>query len=57
LPAGPRVLFVNAGILGLVSFHQFLVATLPTQTYIRGEHLLLPERTSLYDRVMRRLLT
>ena len=52
-----RVLFVNAGILGLTAYHAFLKETLPKQTRLQGELLLLSERMSFADRALRRILT
>ena len=52
----PRVLFVNGGILGLLSFHQFLQRMLPTQSAIEWEHILLTEGLTLRARAVRRLL-
>jgi glycosyltransferase involved in cell wall biosynthesis len=51
-----RVLFVNGGILGLVSFHRFLTEWLPTQSAIEGETVLLGDHLSTGARVFRRLL-
>ena len=51
-----RVLFVNGGILGLASFHQFLVEYLPKQSTIDGEHVLLTQNLTLADRIIRRAL-
>jgi glycosyltransferase involved in cell wall biosynthesis len=51
-----RVLFVNAGILGLVSFHQFLKEYLPRQSVIDGRHLLLTDSLTTRERIVRRLL-
>lgn len=52
----PRVLFVNGGILGLISFHGFLRRMLPRQSAIHGEQLLLTEDLTLADRAVRRLM-
>jgi alpha-maltose-1-phosphate synthase len=52
----PRVLFVNGGILGLLSFHHFLEQMLPTQSAIDWEHILLTDRLTLRARAARRLL-
>jgi glycosyltransferase involved in cell wall biosynthesis len=52
-----KVLFVNAGILGLGAYHAFLQEALPKQSRIRGELLLLPEHLSTFDRILRRILT
>lgn len=52
----PRVLFVNGGILGLRSFHDFVREMLPRQDRIRGEQILLTEDLTLRDRAIRRLL-
>ena len=51
-----RVLFVNGGILGLVSFHDFLAETLPRQSAIDGRQLVLTENLTVIDRVIRRAL-
>jgi len=51
-----RVLFVNAGILGLASFHRFLHEYLPRQTAIDGEQLLLTDPLTTGERLVRRLL-
>ncbi len=51
-----RVLFVNGGILGLSSFHRFLVEYLPRQSAITGAHVVLTEHLTLVDRVLRRAL-
>src|SRR5918996_1520334 len=55
-PRRTRVLFVNAGILGLVSFYDFLREWLAKQSSVEGEHLLLTERLSLAERVVRRVI-
>lgn len=52
----PRVLFVNGGILGLRSFHDFITAMLPQQDRIRGESILLTADLTLRDRLIRRAL-
>jgi len=51
-----RVLFVNGGILGLSSFHRFLNEFLPRQSGITGEHVVLTQRLSMADRIVRRLM-
>ena len=51
-----RVLFVNGGILGLISFRDFLAEALPQQNVIDGTQLVLTENLSLLDRVIRRAL-
>jgi glycosyltransferase involved in cell wall biosynthesis len=51
-----RVLFVNAGILGLTAYHTFLQETLPKQSRLQGELILLPEQMSFVDRSLRRVL-
>jgi alpha-maltose-1-phosphate synthase len=51
-----RVLFVNAGILGLTAYHAFLKETLPKQTTLQGELILLSEQMSFADRALRRIL-
>lgn len=51
-----RVLFVNGGILGLASFHNFLSETLPRQGAIEGTQVMLTDNLSVPDRVIRRLL-
>jgi glycosyltransferase involved in cell wall biosynthesis len=52
----PRVLFVNGGILGLISFDHFVRDYLPRQDRIRGERIVLTDGLSLSDRVRRRVL-
>ncbi|MEO8078858.1 MAG: glycosyltransferase family 4 protein [Acidobacteriota bacterium] len=58
LPPGRpiRTLFVNGGILGLASFHQFLQEFLPRQTAIDGTHIVLTEELTLFDRAIRRAI-
>jgi glycosyltransferase involved in cell wall biosynthesis len=51
-----RVLFVNGGILGLLSFDLFLRQMLPTQSTIAGDHLVLSEGLTVGERVARRVL-
>jgi glycosyltransferase involved in cell wall biosynthesis len=51
----PRVLFVNGGILGLVSFQRFLERMLPRQSAIAGDHIVLTEDVTLVERIVRRL--
>ena len=51
-----RVLFVNGGILGLISFRDFLAEALPQQNVIDGTQLVLTENLSLLDRVIRRAM-
>ena len=51
-----RVLFVNGGILGLSSFHRFLHEFLPRQSSITGEHVVLTQRLSVGDRIVRRIM-
>jgi len=51
-----RVLFVNGGILGLSSFHRFLVEHLPHQSQIDGTHVVLTENLTLFDRAVRRAI-
>lgn len=51
-----RVLFINGGILGLVSFHNFLLRHLPGQSAIEGEHILLTAGLTLPERIARRAL-
>jgi glycosyltransferase involved in cell wall biosynthesis len=51
----PRVLFVNGGILGLVSFDHYLRRMLPKQTALSWETILLTSDLTLRDRVLRRL--
>jgi len=48
-----RVLFVNGGILGLSSFHRFLVEHLPRQPHIDGTHVVLTQDLTRFDRVVR----
>lgn len=50
------MLFVNAGILGLVALYDFLREWLTKQSYIEGEHLLLTERLTRAERVFRRVV-
>lgn len=52
----PRVLFVNGGILGLLSFYNYLQRRLPAQSAFEAEHVLLTEDLTLLDRAVRRLL-
>lgn len=52
----PQVLFVNGGILGLRSFHDFITAMLPQQDRIRGESMLLTADLTVKDRLIRRAL-
>ncbi len=52
----PRVLFVNGGILGLLTFHHYLQRMLPTQSAVDWEQILLTEGLSLRARAVRRLL-
>jgi starch synthase len=51
-----RVLFVNGGILGLASFHRFLVEYLPRQSAIDGTHVVLTHGLTLPDRAIRRAM-
>jgi starch synthase len=51
-----RVLFVNGGILGLGSFHRFLVEYLPRQSAIDGTHVVLTHGLTLPDRAIRRAM-
>jgi glycosyltransferase involved in cell wall biosynthesis len=51
-----RVLFVNAGILGLASFHRFLKDWIPRQSVIDAEHLLLSHALGVSERIIRRVL-
>jgi glycosyltransferase involved in cell wall biosynthesis len=51
-----RVLFINGGILGLKSFHQFLLEWLPRQSAIDGTQILLTDDLTTVDRVIRRAL-
>ncbi len=51
-----RALFVNGGILGLASFHNFLSDALPRQRAIEGTQVRLTDRLSARDRVIRRAL-
>lgn len=52
-----RALFVNGGILGLVSFDRFLAEMLPRQSAITGTRIVLTENLSIPDRVVRRILS
>src|SRR5262249_6512539 len=54
--AVPRVLFVNGGILGLVSFHHFVESWLAAEHAVGGETVLLTEGLTFGARVFRRLL-
>lgn len=55
---GPaRVLFINAGILGLTAYHRYLEAMLPRQSRLQGELVLLPQHLSRFDRALRGALT
>jgi alpha-maltose-1-phosphate synthase len=51
-----RVLFVNGGILGLASFHNFLSEMLPRQSVVAGTQVMLTDHLSMPDRVIRRML-
>jgi starch synthase len=51
-----RVLFVNAGILGLVSFQHFLQEFLPLQSSIDGAHIVLTDELTWVDRAIRRAM-
>jgi glycosyltransferase involved in cell wall biosynthesis len=51
-----RAVFVNGGILGLASFHNFLSETLPRQNAIQGTQVRLTDNLSVLDRVIRRAL-
>lgn len=53
---GPRVAFVNGGILGLTAFATYLRRLLPTQSWIRAEHIVLTENLSTRERVVRRVM-
>lgn len=53
----PRVLFVNGGILGLLTFQQFLDSYLPRQSILDAERIVLTENLTLAERGVRRLLT
>ncbi len=52
----PRVLFVNGGILGLLTFHHFVRRMMPTQTAVSWESILLTEDLTLGARAVRRVL-
>jgi starch synthase len=52
----PSILFVNGGILGLKSFHQFLADFLPRQSAIDGTQILLTDQLTPLDRAIRRVL-
>jgi glycosyltransferase involved in cell wall biosynthesis len=52
----PRVAFVNGGILGLLSYADWLRATFETDREIHAEHFVLTEDLSLADRAIRRVL-
>jgi glycosyltransferase involved in cell wall biosynthesis len=51
-----RALFVNGGILGLASFHNFLTQALPRQSAIQGTQVMLTDDLSVLDRVIRKAL-
>lgn len=51
----PRVLFVNGGILGLVTFDHFIRRMLPTQAAVRWETVLLSRDLTPADRLVRAL--
>ena len=51
-----RVLFVNGGILGLISFYDFLEEWLTKQTALEAEHVLLSEGLTVPERIVRRLM-
>src|SRR5688572_17850557 len=50
-----RVLFVNGGILGLISLYHFLERMLPSQSALIGEQILLTEGLTLPERAVRKL--
>lgn len=54
--ARPRVLFVNGGILGLLTFHKILRAALPGQSAITGDHIVLTADLTAGERVLRRAM-
>ena len=57
MPSRPaRVLFVNGGILGLISFYDFLQRWLPAQPGLDAEHVLLTQRLTHEERLFRRVL-
>jgi glycosyltransferase involved in cell wall biosynthesis len=57
MPSRPaRVLFVNGGILGLISFYDFLQQWLSTQSAIEAEHVMLTQRLTLSERIARRVI-
>jgi glycosyltransferase involved in cell wall biosynthesis len=53
---GPRVAFINGGILGLTAFAAYLRRFLPTQSWIHAEHIVLTEDLSLQERAIRRVM-
>jgi glycosyltransferase involved in cell wall biosynthesis len=52
----PRVAFINGGILGLTAFAAYLRRFLPTQSWIRAEHIVLTEHLSVQERAIRRVM-
>lgn len=57
MPSPPtRVLFVNGGILGLISFYEFLQRWLTEQPEIDGQHLLLTTKLTPAERIARRAM-
>jgi glycosyltransferase involved in cell wall biosynthesis len=51
-----RVLFVNGGILGLISFKHFLDEYLPRQSAISGRHVVLTSDLTIAERIVRRAM-
>jgi glycosyltransferase involved in cell wall biosynthesis len=56
MPSATRVLFVNGGILGLISFYGFLRSWLTRQSALEGEHVVLTHSLTLSERVVRRVM-
>ena len=52
----PRVLFVNGGILGLISFDHFVRDYLPRQQRISGDRIVLTEGLSVGERARRHVM-
>ena len=50
-----RVLFINGGILGLISFHHYLARMLPAQSAIAGEQIVLTDHLTLPERGVRKM--
>lgn len=52
----PRVAFVNGGILGLLSYANWLRRAFSNEPAIHAEHFVLTERLTVVDRLIRRVL-